>query len=318
MSKTKEEETKDILVGSLTEEPESKSAAGSYDYWSDDDDKDVDDDDEDGEDGDDDSADDDSEADDISSDADEKPESRRPDVGLVARAIQAGLKPDRIANMSADVLESAVEVLEESKGSRHSDEDEKEPEKFSFDFDDDYDEDVAEKLNKLNDHYHTQHKAMLAEIKELKKGRADDSERAQRESNNRFISWVDSQFVELAESDEGYADIFGKAKVDDLKDNSPEFKKRVAVIQEIGRQRRAHPEYSDKKLLDLSIKVALSDDVSKIEAGKLRNKVKNHKENRVSVRSQGKERVVGKSEPVSRGTKSAESFVKRYLKKFAG
>lgn len=323
MDAAEKEDREEILIDALDgpspeDETSKKADSNPYDWFSsskkDDNEEDEDEDEVDGDE--ETSADDDSDADDDSSSAAAKPESRQADVGLVARAIQAGLKPDRIAGMSADVLESAVEVLEEAMGSKSKDE-EKEPEKFKLKLNaEEYDDEVIGQLNEMNDYYHASHQAMLAEIKELKKAREDDSERIQRESNNRFISWVDNRFVEMAEADSGYAEIFGKSKVDDLKENSSEFKKRVAVIQEIGRQRRAHPEYSDVKLLDVAIKVALSDDVSKIAEGKIRSKVKNHKEDRVSVRSTGKERITGKTpEPISKGVKSAENFVKRFLKK---
>jgi len=306
----------EALDGTDPKDEPAKDSKNPYDWFSSSKDDNDDDDEVDGDE--ETSAEDDSDADDDSSKAAAKPESRQADVGLVARAIQAGLKPDRIAGMSADVLESAVEVLEEAMGSKSkAEEKEKETEKFKLKLNaEEYDEEVIGQLNEMNDYYHEQHKAMLAEIKELKKAREEDSERVQRESNSRFISWVDNRFVEMAEADSAYAEIFGKSKVDDMKENSTEFKKRVAVIQEIGRQRRAHPEYSDVKLLDVAIRVALSDDVSKIAEGKIRSKVKNHKEDRVSVRSTGKERITGKTpEPISKGVKSAEGYVKRFLKK---
>jgi len=244
---------------------------------------------------------------------------QEPDVGLIARAVQAGLKPEQIQSLTrTGGLQDTIEVLEANKGSDGEAEEEG-LKKFELDLDpEEYDEGVIETLNKMNDYHFEQVKALRDEIKSLKSERSEEKQQTEQQKQQQHLIWVDNRFATMHKENEAYGDIFGDKVAAEMNDKDEDarrqFANRVAVVQEMRRQRQAHPEKSDEDLLNIAIRVALPDQITKIAESTVKAKVKQHRNNRVSSRSTSKKGSERKVESTGRGQKTATSWLKGKLK----
>jgi len=246
---------------------------------------------------------------------------QQPDVGMIARAVQAGLKPDQIQSLTrTGGLQDTIEVLEATKSQSPGGEVDQGPKKFELDLDpEEYDEGVIESLNKMNDYHFEQVKALHDELKSLREERSSEKQQTEQQKEQEFLFKVDKRFASLHTENEAYGDIFGNKVAAEMNDKDEEarqqFANRVAVVQEMRRQRQAHPDKTDNEIMDIAIRVALPNEVTKIAESTVKAKVKRHRETRVSSRSTSKKGSTRTVDAKERGTKNAESWLKGRLKK---
>lgn len=104
-------------------------------------------------------------------------------------------------------------------------------EKYSLSIDEDWDDDVAEVLNGINDHYHSQIEKMSQSINSIQNNLVQVTGSDEQRAAEEFERSMDTYFDSLGDE---WSEVFGKGPVRGLPDGSPELLNRQMHSQEFG------------------------------------------------------------------------------------
>lgn len=244
---------------------------------------------------------------------------REPTVDQLFRAAKAGLEQDDIKGLSANELATAIRVAEKlGTGTPKSnadegetgatDEDEPLFKPISVDGLDEFDEDTVALVNTLSAQFNENMERMAGELKKAQELLGQSQEQAQQQGQLQFFEWFDKRVSDLGDT---WHDVFGDDPAQ-LQQGDLGAQNRIKLIEEMDRLAVVHPEYSQERLFETSMRVLFPSEMKSKEEQKAKDEKRNYRNSRSTMRPTQRNRSI---ENMPEGREKALAMVKDLGKK---
>jgi len=241
---------------------------------------------------------------------------------LLAGALSVGMTITEAKTLSPESLAKTLDIMYRN-ATQNKGEAPKQVDEFKLDIkEDDYDEDdpTLKLLKGMESEINRQRK----EMSESNSKQAEVTQATQRQSaiqaQNAFYNDFDRTLNALSEEEQK---LFGTGKGDDMKQDTPEFKNRLTLLEEVdiiagGYLQRGKEVPEISVLVDKAKKIAFSDELQKASLNEVTNKIKKRSKSMVLKPSASQtENVIAGDTAEEKSYNAAVADVAQQLKEFA-